>query len=497
MDSITNRLLITPLLCTACGTALGFYFLFHTTFIVKVIVFSLLLTALCFFRVLALMDSQQRKIQLINVCYTVFIVGLFIGVSFANVSRNEVNFGIPENNVTGVEGILLEDPRIISGGRAMVLLSLNRVAGSTGLRVSGSGEITLFFTQDNADRLKEFGRGTTIFAEGSLRTGTTSGQTRITRQSWTFNAHSLHVTKSAPAIERMRTGIRLGLIDRFDEDGWGGLALALLLGIRDNLDSNLTTLYREAGLSYILALSGMHLAILAALITFFLKKPLGLKVSAIVGAVLIILYCLLVGPMPSLNRAALMYVLGVLAILGALPRKVMSILALSFLIQIIVTPAAGNSISFILSYLAMLGILITGKAMSDLLAGKIPLFVLQPLAISCGAFLATAGVVGFTFGIIAPIGIITSLIIVPLTAIFMVGSIIWLVLDLVRLSFLLSTPLSLLYKLMENVASLARIMPRISVNFLVVFVLSVALSVLIVALEYRRRKKLVKLKPFL
>jgi hypothetical protein len=96
-----------------------------------------------------------------------------------------------------------------------------------------------------------------------------------------------------------------------------------------------------------------------------------------------------------------MYVLGVVTILFALPRKAMSILALSFLIQIMITPAAGNSLSFILSYLAMLGILIIGKALPSLLAGKIPDFILKPLSISTGAFLATAGVCGFVFGIIA------------------------------------------------------------------------------------------------
>jgi competence protein ComEC len=255
-------------------------------------------------------------------------------------------------------------------------------------------------------------------------------------------------------------------------------------------------MYREAGLSYILALSGMHLAILTALIAFLLKKPLGLKASAVTGAVIIVLYCLLVGPMPSLNRAALMYVLGTFAILGALPKKAMSILSLSFLIQIIITPAAGNSLSFILSYLAMLGILITGKAFSSLLAGKIPGFILDPFSISVGAFLATAGVCSFTFGLIAPAGIIASLAIVPLTTVFMIGSILWLLLDLLSLSVLLSLPLSLIYRLMEIIAVFAGSIPRISASPSLVLVISLILSLLIVALEYRRRVKLLRLQPF-
>jgi competence protein ComEC len=294
----------------------------------------------------------------------------------------------------------------------------------------------------------------------------------------------------------MRTGIRLSLINRFEKETWGGLALALLLGVRDNLDSDFTAMYRSAGLSYILALSVMHLAILAALIAFLLKKPLGLKASAITGAVIIIFYCLLVGPMPSLNRSALMYILGVFTIIFALPKKAMSILSLSFLIQIIVTPAAGNSLSFILSYLALFGIITVGKSLSSLFAGKVPDIILQPLSISCGAFLATAGICSFSFGTIAPAGIIASLAIVPLTTVFMIGSIIWLVLSSFPFSFLLSFLLSVFYNLMETIASLTGRIPGITTNPFLVFAFSVLLSSLIIALEYYRRKKLLKLKAF-
>jgi competence protein ComEC len=175
----------------------------------------------------------------------------------------------------------------------------------------------------------------------------------------------------------------------------------------------------------------------------------------------------------------------------------MSILSLSFLIQILFTPAAGNSLSFILSYLALLGILIIGKALSSLFSGWIPDFLLQPLSISCGAFIATAGVCSFAFGIISPIGIIASLFIVPLTTVFMIGSIVWLVFDLFSLSFFLSYPLSFFYNLMEIIASIAGGVPGISVNPFIILTVSLVLSLLIVVFELRRRQNLLKIKPFL
>jgi len=487
MDSITNRLYFFPLIYTSLGAVLGFYFLFKINLALIITFIFIILIVLCLFRVLASLDTQSRFLQQAAFCSIAFIIGVVLGLCIAYSGHNDVNFGIPENNITAVEGILIEDPRIISGGRAMAVISLKNSSSERGQRVSSSGEITVFFSQLNTDKIIQFGRGTTIFIEGNLRS---------TDRGWTYSANSLHIVKPAPLIEQMRTGIRLSLIKRFEKETWGGLALALLLGIRDNLDSDFTDMYREAGLSYILALSGMHLAILAAIIAFILKKPLGLKISSVTGAVIIIFYCLLVGPMPSLNRAALMYILGVITIIFSLPKKAISILSLSFLIQIIITPAAGKTISFILSYLALLGILIIGKALSSLLKGKFPDFLLQPLSISIGAFLATAGICSFVFGRIAPVGIIAGLLIVPLTTIFMIGSIIWLLLDFISLSVLINMPLFFVYKLMEIIASLAGNVPGISANPILIIILSIILSVVILVLEYWRRSALLCLKPF-
>ncbi|MCL2209263.1 MAG: ComEC/Rec2 family competence protein [Treponema sp.] len=483
-----------PLLCTAVCAAIGFYFLSQQTAAFCITVLILSLAVMCLFRVLSLFDPQNRELRMAAVCGTACAAGLMLGICAAGAGRNDAQFTLPPEKIIAVEGVLLEDPRIITGGKAMVSLSLKRCAANGGLRAGSKGEITVFFAQENAGKLREFGRGTSVFAEGRLYLNSNS----FSRQpQWTFSADSLHVVRGASAVERMRTGIRLDLVRRFDGKNWSALSLAMLVGIRDNLDNNLTDAYRSAGLSYILALSGMHLAVLAALIAFLLKKPLGLRAAAIAGAVIIVLYCFIVGPMPSLNRAALMYLLGTLAVLGALPKNSISILALSFLIQVIFSPSSGNTISFILSYLAMLGILIITKAIVSLFSGKIPDFLLQPLAVSCGAFLATAGVCSYTFGDLAPAGIIAGLIVVPATTVFMIGSIIFLVLDFFSFSALLDFPMSLLYQLMEKTAFTAGKLPSVSMNPQFILLLSIAVLLFIIIFENTRRKWRLRLQPFL
>jgi competence protein ComEC len=383
----------------------------------------------------------------------------------------------------------------------MAAISLHESSGLSELRVSAGGTLTVFFPEERAGSLREFGRRTEIFAEGTLRESTDlvgSVQGGAPGGSFVFFAQSMHVTKTASALERFRTGIRMNLIKRFDNYKWGGLALALLVGIRDSLDVSLAQQYRNAGCSYILALSGMHLAVITALLAFMLKKPLGLKAASIISGLIIIIYCFVVGPMPSLNRAAIMYLLGVLALAGALPRDAIQLLAISFLIQITATPHSGYSISFILSYSAMAGILVIGKVFSGLLGGIAPSFILHPLSASVGAFLPTAGITAFFFGILRPISIIAGLILMPLTTVFMIGSILFLVLDLVSplLSGILNPPLTLLYAIMEKTVTMAGFAPGIGgFNPLIILAVSIGVCVLLSLIEIKRRRTSLRLLP--
>jgi competence protein ComEC len=445
-----------------------------------------------------LRPQEIHLLRLMPMRLAVFSAGVALGIGFGTNAVQEIVFGIPRDTIQGVSGVVLDDPRIVSSGRVMTTLSLKMVTGKGNVRATARGEITVFFPEEGAVRLKEFGRGTEIYADGTLRSASgNSGAAYI------FTADALHITQQAPQIERFRTGLRMDIAYRFTQSPagdpkWGGLALALLVGIRDNLDANFTALYRDAGCAYILALSGMHLAILVGLISFLLRKPLGLRFAAISGALIILCYCYIVGPMPSLNRAALMYFLGVLAILGMLKRDAFLLLCMTFLIQLAMNPRSGFSLSFIFSYLALSGIIIIGGALNGLFKGKIPGFLLVSLSASLGAFIVTAAISIQTFGILRPAGILTSLLVAPLATVFMLGSMAWIILNLISpaLSPLLSYPLSLLYMLMEKIAFVSAKLPGISMKPAPVLVLSLLITALILWFEYRRRSALNRMEPF-
>jgi competence protein ComEC len=239
----------------------------------------------------------------------------------------------------------------------------------------------------------------------------------------------------------------------------------------------------------------MHLAILSAVLAFFLKKPLGLKAAAAGGALFSIVYVFLVGVQPSLARSAIMYILGAMSLLGAFPKKAHLLLAAAFLLQLLIWPSSGDSPSFILSYLALAGILFIGEAVHNLLRGILPEFLSQPLSASLGAFAATSPATAAFFGIVQAAGLFAGLVIVPLTTLFMLASMAEPILSFVPiLGKAADWALSLLYLVLENlVGTAARLPPLRNPAALPVLFLSALASCAVCLLNSRlaaRRKRL-------
>ncbi|MDR0589545.1 MAG: ComEC/Rec2 family competence protein [Spirochaetaceae bacterium] len=390
--------------------------------------------------------------------------GFFLGLTVRTVNAaSELRLGLPRERVRGITGTLRDDPRAFGDGRGMGYLEVSGASGIGGTRTSARGRVLAFFPAGAIPRLKEFGRGAPVYVEGSFVASSSGGEKAFQAGVPLFRAESVHLLGAAPPVEQFRTRIRVEVLEQFAGSSWGGLASALILGVKDDLDSTVSELFKAAGCSHILALSGMHLAIVSALIAFLLKKPLGLKPAAWGGAFFILLYVYLVGPQPSLVRAAIMYLLGTAAVLGALPRQPVPLLGLAFLIQIVLDPSSGDTLSFMLSYLALGGILTAGEAIHDLIRGKVPGILAQPLSASLGAFIATAAVSAAAFGVIRPGSIGAGLGMVPLSTLFMILAIVYL-----GVSFLLpplTGPLGLvlsgLYDFLGGAASAASRVPGV------------------------------------
>jgi competence protein ComEC len=462
---MAETLKITPILYAALGAAVSYYGIGPIRDTVWLLGF-MLLTMVSLMRVLAHAPARFFEEPRVNRPFRrgrVYFLALFLGFSLglgAGVSP-PVRLGLPDGKIIGIYGILQDDPRLLTQGRGMGDLALQRIAGIGGIQVSAQGKMGVLFPDESIPRLQEFGRGSAVYIEGRLLPPRTSSG-KFGGKDPLFLAQSVHIVQSPPFLEQLRTGLRREVIQRFTGPAWGGLALALLLGVKDNLDMELSKSYQYAGCSHVMALSGMHLAIIAAVLSFLLKRPLGLKPAAVITMMGILIYVYLVGNRSSLYRAAIMYILGTLVLLGTLPRQPASLLGMAFLIQIGLQPESGHGIAFILSYLSLGGVLFIGEAIYELSRGMLPELAVRPLAASLGAFIATSAVMPLFFGVLRPIGIFSGLIIVPLTTLFMLGAMSVLVFPF--LAKPLGMILSLLYAILEKSASLSALAPGIPVS---------------------------------
>jgi competence protein ComEC len=399
--------------------------------------------------------------------------------------RSRFFIGQAKSGVTALSGVLLDDPRTGRNGRGMGTLDLRWADGSgvTGIRgtarTSASGSVLVLFPDGSIPRIKECGRGSSVLVDG-----------RFVEDGGLFIAKSVFVVKPPSKINRFRTTIRIACVDIFSPYRWGGLALALLIGIRDNLDSELSLQYQNAGISYILALSGMHLAVISAVIAFLLKKPLGLKRSAAVGSLLVVGYIYLAGVQPSLERAGIMYLIGASAVILGLPKAPWLALCFSFLLQLTINPVSGTSLSFILSYGALAGILTMSEPIYNSYRPYLPPAVGKSLAASLAAFIATLAVTAGFFGNIRPVGIVCGLFMGPLSTVFMVGALLFPLIP-PPVNILMDRVMGLLYIVLEKIAFSGGRVPPLALPLVPAILINMALVAgLIIASIYIMKRRL-------
>ena len=159
------------------------------------------------------------------------------------------------------------------------------------------------------------------------------------------------------AVTALREHLREYVIKTLGTES-GGLFLALFAADRSLLDGKLSLDFRRIGISHLLALSGMHLAILSLLIHRLLSFLKVKKISRTVILMLfVILYMTFTGFPPSVVRAGVMLLFTSLYYLLALPRDSLTILCVSAFLIVAATPYAIVDVSLLLSALATFGIL--------------------------------------------------------------------------------------------------------------------------------------------
>lgn len=173
--------------------------------------------------------------------------------------------------------------------------------------------------------------------------------------------------KSPSLLERARQKVRGAVSDVLSGDT-RGVALALLTGDRSGISANTRDAYRKAGLAHLLAISGLHMALIAGAVFFTVRRgltlwprlALALPLKACAAGVTIIVllgYLALVGAPVSAQRATIMASAAMLAIMVGRDAISMRTAALAAIILLLLAPHSVLDIGFQMSFAAVIALI--------------------------------------------------------------------------------------------------------------------------------------------
>ena len=232
-----------------------------------------------------------------------------------------------------------------------------------------------------------------------------------------------------------------------------GLLAAMSLGDKRWLDAETRQLFSETGASHVLALSGLHLAIVFGCYQWLVvalarrRSHTAGRIAELLGLALVWGFTLLAGFPTSLVRAALMFSIAQTINLFAPGRNSFHSLIVAALIMLLFAPSWLFDVGFQLSCMAVMGILwlqplLRMPAWLDppnylpehqprtrlgLFSRRILLPLLRSIVallfVSLAAQIATAPLVAHYFHLLPLSGLLSSLIVIPLAHVVLLGSV--------------------------------------------------------------------------
>jgi|GEM_PF-4411321 len=219
--------------------------------------------------------------------------------------------------------------------------------------------------------------------------------------------------------------LREGLLDRIryyftqnSSEDVSAFSMSLLFGESDRLEE--LDAYRQVNLAHLFAVSGLHVGTLTAVLYFIFTKVFKRKKYALstfaVTTVILGFYAYLCGFSPSVIRAFLSVILATILSFLRLRPDNLNVWALSAVISLIIRPLWLFDVSFILSYLAVLGIFLLYPLFKRVFK-KGPKRLLDALALNLSVSLSVVPVSTYFFGSFSLVSLPLSLVFIPLISV--------------------------------------------------------------------------------
>jgi competence protein ComEC len=371
---------------------------------------------------------------------------------------------------------VVDEPPAIKENVSKMVLRVKAMAFSSGFKLA-SGRIMAYFRKDSSSAKLCYGDLLIISSEPQLIEGPKNPGSFDYRKYLEANNvyHQVFLRKGdwmkldsgkGSAIISVAVKIRDKFLTIFRENGIGGkeyaVASALILGRTDLLDPETMREYAGSGAMHILSVSGMHVAVIFAVLNtllFFMDKRRGLKIAKAILLILCIwFYATITGLSAAVLRSAWMISLLIVGLTWKRQANIYNVLAASAMIITLADPQIVVNVGCQLSYIAVLGIVALEPWIYKLWNPRwwITDWVWKLVAVSIAAQIATFPLAFYYFHQFANYFLLTNLVAIPISA-FVIYS---------GIAVLLSSPIHMLSALLAKVMAGLLIVMNSSIRFI-------------------------------
>ena len=386
-----------------------------------------------------------------------WLIGLSIHLFFISIGIGlcSIKQGRPDNSLFTIKAddhsyviATLREPLIEKAKTYKALASIETISNNGSKKAGGSA--LLYFQKDSLQPLLHY--GSRIIIHQALQPISNSGNPGSFdyRQYCAFqhiyyqgylNEKGYQILASEnknffdESILKMRSFVLTSLRSNISDPDALGIAEALLIGYRTDLDQDLVQAYSNTGVVHIIAISGLHIAMIYGLILFFLQPFRNREWIKWLKPLLVLLiiwgFTFIAGAAPSIMRSAVMFSF---IIVGESFRKRINIynnLSASAFVILLFNPFSLWDVGFLLSYAAVLSIVIFSKHINNWLifSNKILKYSWQMCAVTISAQVLTLPLILFYFHQFPVLFLFSNLMVVPLSGLILYFELLLLVLS--------------------------------------------------------------------
>ena len=383
-------------------------------------------------------SRHKKSIILVSLCLIAFFGGAYRFQSSLDTSLQHYN----DRETVAIKGMIDEEPEVRDRVTHLRLKATEIKLEEEWQEVSGTA---LLFVP----RYPDYNYGDVLRVTGKL-------ETPPRFDDFDYRAylarHGIYSTMFYPAIDVLERGRGSPLLagiyrlrNHFSEtlaevlpEPQASVARGIVLGIRGNMPLSLRDSFSRTGTAHLLAISGLHLSIVAGILLslgiWLFGRRRYLYVWLALGAIW--LYALITGMNAPVLRGAIMASLFLMAELLGRQRSAITSLALAAAVMVGINPQVLWHVSFQLSFLAMAGLIFIfprlqaiGRRIVSAVLGEegaavsLANVIADGFSVATGAILATWPVVAHYFGIVSLVGPLATLLALPaLPAIIITGA---------------------------------------------------------------------------